>query len=86
LKEAEKAKADGRWERAYDSPANMTLPDDFVDELSKNTRAATFFETLNKTNKYAITWRLQTAKKPETREKRLKTIIEMLEKGEKFHN
>ena len=49
-------------------------------------QAAAFFENLNKTNKYAIAWRLQTAKKPETREKRKKEIIEMLARGEKFHN
>jgi uncharacterized protein YdeI (YjbR/CyaY-like superfamily) len=54
--------------------------------LAKNKKAETFFKTLNKTNTYAIVWRLQTAKKPETRDKRMKAIIEMLEKGEKFHS
>ena len=83
--EVEKARADGRWEKAYDSPANMTVPPDFMKALSKNKKAKTFFESLNKTNKYAICWRLQTAKKPETKEKRIKAIIEMLAKGEKFH-
>lgn len=84
-KEVEAAKADGRWENAYDSPSNMSIPEDFLKRLSKNKKAFAFFESLNKTNKYAIGWRLQTAKKPETREKRIKTIIEMLSKGEKFH-
>ncbi len=83
--EVEKAKADGRWEKAYDSPSNMSFPDDFMKELSKKKKAKTFFESLNKANKYAIAWRLQTAKKPETREKRMKIILEMLAKGEKFH-
>ena len=85
LEEVEKAKADGRWAKAYDSPKEMQLPEAFIRELSKNKKAKAFFETLNKTNKYAIGWRLQTAKKPETKEKRIKTIIEMLSKGEKFH-
>jgi uncharacterized protein YdeI (YjbR/CyaY-like superfamily) len=86
LKEAETAKADGRWGRAYDPPSTMTIPEDFFNELSKNKKATAFFETLNKANKYAIMWRLQTAKKVETREKRMKAIFNMLEKGEKFHD
>ena len=85
LEEVEKAKADGRWAKAYDSPKNMQLPDDFMKALSKNKKAKAFFETLNKTNKYAIGWRLQTAKKPETKEKRIKAIVEMLSKRQKFH-
>lgn len=85
LKEIEAAKADGRWEKAYDSPKNMKIPDDFLKELSKKPEALAFFNTLNKTNKFSIGWRLQTAKKPETREKRIKTIIEMMEQGKKFH-
>jgi len=79
------AKADGRWEQAYDSPANMVVPPDFLLKLAKNKKAETFFNSLNKTNTYAIVWRLQTAKKPETRENRMKVILEMLKKGEKFH-
>ncbi len=85
LKEVESAKTDGRWDVAYDSPSNMTVPDDFLRELSKNKTSLAFFERLNKSNKYAVTWRLQTAKKPETREKRMKAILEMLARGEKFH-
>jgi uncharacterized protein YdeI (YjbR/CyaY-like superfamily) len=85
LAEVEKAKADGRWTRAYDSPGKMNIPADFMKELSKNKNAKTFFESLNRANKYSITWRLQTAKKPETREKRKKLILEMLSKGQKFH-
>jgi len=85
LKEVEAAKADGRWEMAYDSPATMQIPADFLEALSKNKKAEQFFGTLNKTNIYSITWRLQTAKKPVTREKRMKVILEMLSKKEKFH-
>ena len=85
LAEVEAAKADGRWAKAYDSPANMKIPDDFLKELSKKPEAFAFFNTLNKTNKFSIGWRLQTAKKPETREKRMRAIIVMLEQGKKFH-
>ncbi len=85
LKVVEIAKSNGAWERAYDSPNNMTIPEDFLNELSKNKKAEAFFKTLNKTNHFSIGFRLQTAKKQETREKRIKTIIEMLAKGEKFH-
>lgn len=85
IKQVEAAKADGRWERAYDSSINMVVPADFLAKLAKNKKAETFFKTLNKANTYAIVWRLQTAKKPETRDKRMKIILEMLEKGEKFH-
>lgn len=85
LKAVEAAKADGRWDKAYDSPSTMAMPADLLQELSKNNKANAFFESLSKANKYAIAWRLHTAKKPETREKRMKIILEMLEKGEKFH-
>jgi uncharacterized protein YdeI (YjbR/CyaY-like superfamily) len=85
LKEIEAAKADGRWAAAYDSPANSQVPPDFLKTLKKNKPAWKFFQTLNKTNLFAITWRLQTARKPETREKRMQAIMAMLEKGQKFH-
>jgi uncharacterized protein YdeI (YjbR/CyaY-like superfamily) len=85
LQQIEAAKLDGRWERAYDSPGNATVPDDFLQELEKDKKAKAFFDTLNKANTYAIIYRLQTAKKPETRAKRMKAILEMLAKGEKFH-
>jgi uncharacterized protein YdeI (YjbR/CyaY-like superfamily) len=85
LEEVAKAKTDGRWAQAYDAPKDMQLPDDFIKALTKNKKAKAFFETLNKTNKYAIGWRLQTAKKPKTKEKRIKAIVEMLSKEEKFH-
>jgi uncharacterized protein YdeI (YjbR/CyaY-like superfamily) len=85
MKEAETAKTDGRWQQAYDSPSNMKIPEDFLSELSKDKKAFAFFEALNNANKYAIVWRLQTAKKPETRERRMKTILGMLSRGEKFH-
>ena len=85
LAAVEKAKADGRWDKAYDSHSTLTMPEDFLKELSKSKKAEAFFRTLNKTNLFSIGFRLQTAKKPETKEKRMKQIIEMLAKGEKFH-
>lgn len=85
LKAVEKAKADGRWGKAYDSPTKMTIPEDFLKELGKNKKAEAMFKSLNKTNLFSIGFRLQTAKKQETREKRMKEIIAMLAKGEKFH-
>ena len=85
LREVEQARQDGRWADAYDSPSRSTMPEDFLAALSKNKRAAAFFETLNKANRYAISWRLQTAKKPETRHRRMRTIIAMLAKRKAFH-
>jgi len=85
LKEVEAAKKDGRWDSAYDSPKDMKIPSDFLKELKKNKKAEAFFKTLNKANLYGIAWRLQTAKKSETREKRMKVLLEMLAKGEKLH-
>ncbi|MBS1783511.1 MAG: YdeI/OmpD-associated family protein [Bacteroidetes bacterium] len=84
LKAVENAKADGRWEKAYDPPSKMTIPADFLNELNKNKKAADFFNRLNKSNLYAIGFKLQTAKKQETREKRIKGIIEKLAKEEKL--
>lgn len=81
----EAAKRDGRWKAAYDSQGNSKIPEDFLKELSRDKRAQAFFNSLNKANLYSITYRLHTAKKPETREKRMKTILEMMSKGKKFH-
>jgi uncharacterized protein YdeI (YjbR/CyaY-like superfamily) len=85
LKEVEAAKTDGRWNKAYDSPTEMEVPDDFLKELAKNKEALAFFESLNKINKYAVAWRLQTAKKPETRARRMKVILEMMGRREKLY-
>lgn len=85
LAAVEAAKRDGRWQAAYDSPSKAAILEDFLKALSKSRKAKAFFETLNKTNLYSIAWRLQTARKPETRERRMKAILEMLAKGKKFH-
>jgi uncharacterized protein YdeI (YjbR/CyaY-like superfamily) len=79
------AKKDGRWDKAYDSPSKMEIPADFLKTLAKDKKAKVFFDTLNRANRYSIAWRLQTAKKPETRQKRMDAIITMLCKKEKFH-
>jgi len=85
LEEVERAKRDGRWDAAYASPKSATMPPDFEKELNRHPNAKAFFKTLSRTNSYAIMWRIQTAKKPETRERRIRTYIEMLEKGETIH-
>lgn len=85
LKEVEAAKADGRWAAAYDSSTNATVPPEFVKELARNAKAKQFYATLNKANLYSIAYRLQTAKRPETKIRRIRLIIDMLARGEKFH-
>ena len=84
LREVERAKADGRWDAAYDSPSSMTLPDDFVAELAKKkyAKARKFLESLPKANKYMIAYRLQDAKKAETRARRMAEYLEKLSRGE----
>jgi uncharacterized protein YdeI (YjbR/CyaY-like superfamily) len=85
LGEIERAKRDGRWEAAYDSPKNAPIHPDFQNALDENPRAKAFFKTVNAANRYAIIWRLHTAKKAETRERLTRKFIEMLEKGETLH-
>lgn len=85
IQQVEAAKADGRWANAYAAGKEATIPDDFMAALKKNKKAKAFFDTLNKQNLFAIYFRLQNAKKPETRAKRIATFIAMLEKNEKFH-
>ena len=84
LAEIERAKQDGRWERAYDSPKNMKVPADFLKELKKDKQAYEFFKTLTKVNHFAIAFRLHNAKRPETRERRMKDFLERLSRGEKI--
>ncbi|MDQ2645024.1 MAG: YdeI/OmpD-associated family protein [Myxococcota bacterium] len=85
LAQVERAKQDGRWDVAYDSPSRATVPEDLQAALAKNKQAAAFFKTLNAANRYAVLWRVQTAKKAETREKRIATLVAMLARGEKLH-
>ena len=83
--EVKAAKADGRWEAAYEGAATAKVPDDLQAELDANPEAAAAFADLDSANRYAIIWRLGDAKKPETRARRLAKFIAMLEAGEKLH-
>lgn len=85
LREIERAKRDGRWDRAYDSPSGATIPADFQSVLNKIPRAKAFFATLDSRNRYAVLFRIQTAKKAETRAKRIKQFAAMLAQHEKIH-
>ncbi len=85
LKEIERAKLDGRWDAAYDSSSKATVPGDFQSALDGNVRAKAFFATLDSRNRYAVLFRIQTAKKAETRAKRISQFVQMLERHEKVH-
>ncbi|HKT84256.1 MAG TPA: YdeI/OmpD-associated family protein [Solirubrobacterales bacterium] len=85
LAEVEAAKGDGRWDAAYASQSKAKVPDDLQRELGRNEAAREFFAGLDGANRYAILYRLEEAKKPETRERRLRKFVEMLERGEKIH-
>lgn len=82
----EAAKQKRTWQTAYDSQKNIKVPEDFQAELDKNPQAAEFFKSLDGINRYAILFRLQTARTPELRAKKLNQFIEMLLRNEKFHN
>jgi uncharacterized protein YdeI (YjbR/CyaY-like superfamily) len=85
LREVERAKADGRWDAAYDAPSTATVPEDLQRALDASPAAAEFFATLNSQNRYAILHRVQTAKRPETRARRIEKFVAMLEAGETLY-
>jgi uncharacterized protein YdeI (YjbR/CyaY-like superfamily) len=85
LAEVERAKADGRWDAAYEGQRRMTVPDDLQRELDARPQAMASFGQLSSQNRYAILYRLQDAKRPETRARRLATFVAMLEAGETIH-
>lgn len=85
LREIERAKQDGRWEAAYDSARTSAVPTDLQAALNKNAEAREFFATLNGANRYAVLFRIQTAKKPETRARKIEQFVAMLERREKIH-
>ena len=85
LAEVERARADGRWEAAYASQKDIAVPDDLRRELDARPEAKAFFAELSSQNRYAILYRLQDAKKPETRARRLEKFVAMLEAGEKIY-
>lgn len=83
--EVDRAKADGRWQAAYDGSARMAVPDDLAAALKRNKKAAAFFEALDRTNRYAILFRIHDAKKPETRAARIAKFVAMCATGERIH-
>lgn len=85
LAQVERAQRDGRWEAAYDPPSRATVPDDLQAALAANAQAAAFFATLDATNRYAVLWRVQTAKRADTRGRRIAEFVAMLARGEKLH-
>jgi uncharacterized protein YdeI (YjbR/CyaY-like superfamily) len=85
LAEVERAKRDGRWERAYDGARTASVPADLAKAFARSARARAFFETLDSANRYAILYRVQTAKKPETRAARIERFVEMCARHETLH-
>ena len=85
LAQVNAAKNDGRWEAAYEPQSRATVPDDFQQALDQNPKAKEFFQTLKGQNRYAFLYRIQDAKRPETRARRIATFIEMLNEGRTFY-
>jgi uncharacterized protein YdeI (YjbR/CyaY-like superfamily) len=85
LRQVELAQKDGRWDAAYASQSQSTIPDDLARELASHPAADEFFRTLNGVNRYAILYRIQAANKPETRARRIQQFIQMLERHERIH-
>lgn len=86
LEAIENAKTNGRWDSAYDSPSGATVPADFQDALDASPGAAAFFKTLDRANRYAVLWRIQTVKKAETRVRKIEQFVATLERKEKIHS
>jgi uncharacterized protein YdeI (YjbR/CyaY-like superfamily) len=85
LREVQRAKEDGRWAGAYDAQSRATVPDDLQQELDKNAAAQAFFATLDRLNRYAILYRIQDAKRPETRARRIADFVAMLSEHQKIY-
>jgi uncharacterized protein YdeI (YjbR/CyaY-like superfamily) len=85
LEAIEAAKKNGRWDTAYDSPSGATVPEDLQAALDGNARARAFFEKLDGANRYAVLWRIQTVKNAETRARKIREFVEMLERRETLH-
>jgi uncharacterized protein YdeI (YjbR/CyaY-like superfamily) len=85
LREIQRAQQDGRWERAYASASNATVPADLQVALDANRKAKVFFETLNSQNRYAILFRIQNVKKAETRARKIAQFVEMLANGKRLY-
>lgn len=85
LREIEAAKADGRWEQAYDSPKTISIPEDFQAALDVNPKALEFFRSLNSQNRYSMLYQIHEAKRPETRARRIGKFVDMLLAGKRLH-
>jgi uncharacterized protein YdeI (YjbR/CyaY-like superfamily) len=85
LRQVEAARADGRWEAAYASPRTIAVPQDLQIELDRHPAAQAFYDTLDSANRYAVLYRVTTARKPETRAARIVKLVEMLEHNQKIH-
>ena len=85
LEAVESARENGRWDAAYDSPRSAQVPEDFQAALDENRRAREFFEALDGANRYAVLFRIQTVKKAETRTRKIREFVAMLERGERIH-
>lgn len=83
--EVDAAKADGRWDAAYAPPSEMEVPTDFIEAVKKDKKAYEFFQSLNRTNLFAICFQLATAKKPETRQRRFEKLLILMKEGKKLH-
>jgi uncharacterized protein YdeI (YjbR/CyaY-like superfamily) len=84
-REVDAAKADGRWEAAYAGSRTMTVPDDLSAALARSRKAREFFETIDRTNRYAILYRINDAKRPETRRARIEQFVAMLAEHRTLH-
>lgn len=85
MAEIVRAQGDGRWDAAYDGARTAVMPPDLQAALDARPEARSFFAQLDGANRYAVLWRVQTAKRPETRSRRIETLVEMLARGEKIH-
>jgi uncharacterized protein YdeI (YjbR/CyaY-like superfamily) len=85
LREVERARADGRWDAAYDPPSTATVPDDLARAFDAKPAAREFFETLDSRNRYSVLHRIQNARRPETRARRIEQFVDMLARGETIH-
>ena len=85
LDEVERARADGRWERAYEGSRTAEVPADLASALARTPRARAFFDALDRANRFAILWRVQNAKKPETRARRIEQFVALCAAGKTLH-
>ena len=76
--EVDAARADGRWARAYQSPSNLQLPEDFRTALDANKQAKQFFDALNKGQRYSFVWRIETVRRADTRQRKIAQFVELL--------